>query len=396
MTDEKDAIPESPLNELEELGELLNLAQMNFVVPKTTGNRTKSKAKASVPRNEIFVESTNEEVYMPVITAKDYEYGMSFSDADRPAYLEALAKKTEYKDGVLYVEGLPFSKARLKELSTRKDIDKIDLPLLRVLYEIIWTDFRYKVQQDGINAYMEDSVVHIYVPELARRLGIKSHLNKTHINSLIDKVSSFQNIVGLLKDQGGDENGESIWPVLLFEGYDHQTNMIHFTSPYMRNLINIIFKASLVRNDSGAIVLRSDGTPQLKAAYSTLVLSSIAKEKNKIAIEIVCEVIRVIERTGGDGRRIPHISAKTIVTRIPQFVERINNAGLTKNPKSNQNLTLKRAFQKAWELLRTHTLLEKTYRNIHLPDPNNPADIPTVDTLDTLVYDFKHSGKIKK
>lgn len=55
MTDEKDAIPESPLNELEELGELLNLAQMNFVVPKTTGNRTKSKAKASVPRNEIFV-----------------------------------------------------------------------------------------------------------------------------------------------------------------------------------------------------------------------------------------------------------------------------------------------------------------------------------------------------
>ena len=390
--EDKDIVSEDSLNELEELEEMLNISTIPLIVEKSDGNRTKVKAKASVPRNEIFVESNNEEVYMPVITAKDFEYGMSFSNSDRPAYLEALGKKTEYKDGVLYVEGLPFSKARLKELSTRKDIDKIDLPLLRVLYEIIWTDFRDKVKQDGINAYMEDSVVHIYVPELARRLGLKSHLNKMHINLLIDKVSSFQNIVGLLKEQGSD-GGESIWPVLLFEGYDYQTNTIHFASPYMRKLINIIFKASIVRNKSGAIVLRSDGTPQLRAAYSTLVFSSIAKERNKIAVEIVCEVVRVIERTGGGGRRTPHIAAKTIVTRIPQLVERINNAGNSKNPKSNQNLVLKRAFQKAWELLRTHTLLEKTYHRIHLPDPYNPADIPTVDTLDTLVYEFKHSGR---
>ena len=51
---------------------------------------------------------------------------------------------------------------------------------------------------------------------------------------------------------------------------------------------------------------------------------------------------------------------------------------------------------KAWELLRTQTLLTKCYKNIKLPDPK-ASDfckyIPTTSTLDTI-YEFPHEGKI--
>ena len=62
---------------------------------------------------------------------------------------------------------------------------------------------------------------------------------------------------------------------------------------------------------------------------------------------------------------------------------------------SERNIILRRVFQKAYELLRTHTKLAEKYKNIQLPDPADKATLPTMDTLD-LVLQFPHDGKIKK
>lgn len=60
----------------------------------------------------------------------------------------------------------------------------------------------------------------------------------------------------------------------------------------------------------------------------------------------------------------------------------------------NKNTLLKRAFVKAWQLLRKKTFLAGTYKNIHLPDPEDPAVIPKVSTLN-MVFSFPHEGKNK-
>ena len=60
----------------------------------------------------------------------------------------------------------------------------------------------------------------------------------------------------------------------------------------------------------------------------------------------------------------------------------------------NKNNLLKRAFVKAWQLLREKTFLTKAYRNIQLPDPDDASAIPTTFTLG-MVFNFPHEGKAK-
>ena len=57
-------------------------------------------------------------------------------------------------------------------------------------------------------------------------------------------------------------------------------------------------------------------------------------------------------------------------------------------------MLLKRIFKRTWELLREQTHLTEVYKNIQLPDPNDPKNIPTAKTLN-MVFSFPHEGKIK-
>ena len=130
--------------------------------------------------------------------------------------------------------------------------------------------------------------------------------------------------------------------------------------------------------------MKSDGTPQMLPSHSYLIKSSIAKERNKKAVEIVTIVVTTIEQAGPAG--VPHIKARTIVERNTLLSETLSKCVRD----SNRNTILKRAFTKAWELLETQTDLRKKYPDIALPDPNNPMMIPTMATLDT-VYTFTHT-----
>ena len=119
---------------------------------------------------------------------------------------------------------------------------------------------------------------------------------------------------------------------------------------------------------------------------SYLVNADIAKERNKVAVENVFIIVALIEQAGNN---IPKIKASTIVERNVQLQER-----LQANAKPNRLLST--TFKKTWELLRNKTTLGQSYCNIQLPDPKDPANIPTMSTLETTVFKFQHDGKIKK
>ena len=183
--------------------------------------------------------------------------------------------------------------------------------------------------------------------------------------------------------------GNDILPVLVFMGNDVDKNIIRFSSPYMVRVIQDIYKASIRKSKVDLPMTDKQGNVLTLPSHSYLIKSSITKEKNKKAVEIVFIVVTLIEQAGNN---VPHIKASTIIERNTQLKESLAASKST----SDKNKKLSRAFSKAWELLRTQTELLTTYKNISLPDPK-ASDfckyIPTTSTLDT-VYSFPHEGKL--
>ena len=185
-------------------------------------------------------------------------------------------------------------------------------------------------------------------------------------------------------------------PVFVFLGYDSEKNTVKFSSPYMNMLIQRLYDVSIKKDKKGQPKLKNNGQPMLSPSHSYLIHSDIAKERNKKAVEIVTIVVVTIERAGGphrdeEGHLIParpNLKARTIIERNPLLMESIETATTT----ANKNNLLKRAFSKAWELLRTKTDLLEKYKDIKLPDPNKKEDIPTMSTLDKI-FVFTHYGK---
>lgn len=334
--------------------------------------RTKSKADNTtdnLPSN------------LAIITNDKYKNSLTLQQ-NGGAYLQPLAttEGLQYDGENLFFQGFPASEATLREINKDKDIpiEAIDLPLLRMFYSIILSDFEQNTKKLGV----VNEIVTVYVPDLAAILGKKRNLSKNDITSIIEKTSSFQTIYGVIKDPDRPNGIGTAVPLLVWMGYDAESNTIRFASPYMTRLIKRIYNVSIRKDRKGSPHLKKDGTPLLEVSHSYLIKSSIVKERNKRAVEIVMVVVTTIEQS---GKNTPHLKANTIIERIPQLQRAFNKTKTT----SNKNLLLSRAFKKAWELLESQTKLRDKYPNITLPDPNNPQNIPTTSTLN-MVFTFPH------
>lgn len=346
-------------------------------------HRTKSKA------GDIVKEMPHN---MAVITNSGYQNGLSLNQQGQ-AYLQPLstADGLRFEGGVLYFKDIPASQATLQDLYTKKGIDNIDLPLLRIFYSIILSELGKCMQT---SKQMNENVL-IYMPDLASFLGKGKNLSKTDIESIVKKLTSFQTVMGIIKNPD-HSNWESIMPVFVFLGYDSKKNTVKFSSPYMNMLIQQLYDVSIKKDKKGQPKLKSNGQPMLSPSHSYLIHSDIAKERNKKAVEIVTTIVVTIERAGGPRRdeegnlmpATPNLKARTIIERNPLLLESIETAKST----ADKNKLIKRAFSKAWEMLRTKTDLQEKYKDIKLPDPNKKEDIPTMSTLDRT-FTFTHFGK---
>lgn len=341
----------------------------------TKAYRTKAKAGdvAAVPDK------------MPLITNPTYQNAITYNEDDK-AYLQPLtsADGLVFADGMLYFEGLPATSARLSDLYTKDNIEEFNLPMLRVFYAIILNKFKETWNEDK----SVDDVVKFYIPDLAKQLGKDYKLSQSDVDSIINTILSFQNIMGIV-DRG--KRGNDILPVLVFLGNDTETNTIKFASPYMVRVIQEVYKASIRKSKTGLALTNKDGSPKLLPSHTYIPNLKLGKERNQKAVEIVCIVMTTIEQA---GNHIPHISAKTIVQRNQLLRQSIDNTASA----SNKNKYLERSFSRAWQLLRSHTDILKRYKKIQLPDPKDKdfkkKYIPTMSTLD-MVFEFPHEGKLK-
>lgn len=318
---------------------------------------------------------------LPVITSSTFQNALTFNK-NSSAYLQPLSKKAklQYKSGVLLLDGLPVTSAGLSSPCKNDEaIEKFNLTLLRVLYGIILIEYPPSLPESRASS----KKIEIYYPDFARKIGKSPNIGKEDVNEFVSSIRLFETVVGIINN--GTEN-RNILPVLVFRGYDDSKNVISFSSPYMERISKDIYESGFRKKGNGEVMLRKDGWPQMLPTYSYLIDISIAKERNRKAVEIVFTVVVLIEQS---GNKTPHIRASTVIDRNPLL-----HKSLDGQTSGNKNNLLKRAFSKAWQLLREKTFLTQTYKNIRLPDPDDEAVIPTASTLG-MVFSFPHEGKAK-
>lgn len=361
---------ESP--ELDDILDVIGFGNAVLIYERHNKYRTKAKAEKAGAITEAPTS-------LAIPTLSSYQYSMSLYK-EGGAYLQPLSSMDglRFKGGKLYFDGARMkevSEAELRDLRTKEGIEELDLTALRFYYSILFNQFQlssYKVLQD-------------IVPISASILTGRNDPNKMDINAAIAKVQRFHNVMGVVKGTRNGKPTESYYQVLNFEYYDEKKNIIAFSSPYMNYVIKTIYNLSIRKTKDGKARLKKNGTPLMLPSHSYMIDSSIVKERNKAAAENVVILVTLIEQAGDN---IPRIKASTLIERNVQLAERLETA---ENPRA----LLKRVFTKTWELLRTKTRLTEFYKNIQLPDPKDPAFMPTMRTLDKVVFTFPHEGKKK-
>lgn len=339
---------------------------------------TYKQKKTSYSTKKKAGETAEVPAYLPVITNRKYQSAISFQSNDN-AYLQLLVdgNKLKSQQEFSFLDGRAATYKNIKNHLTSAGSEKINLPLLRAIYGILLSRFSALPKRNCL-----DETTIIYYPDLAKRLG-KHNPGTKDIKAVTNAMEKLENIVGIINNGSCSSD---ILPVLPCYKYDSDTNTISFASPYIARIINEIDKESVRTDKKGNPILNKDGTTKKLPAYSYLVDISIAKERNKKAVEVVLVIVALIEQA---GNHTPHIRAKTIVERAGLFCG--NPHGLSTGDK---NTVLKRTFPKAWELLRSKTSLSSVYKDLWLPESNDTKYIPTCSTLD-MVFTFSHAGKAR-
>ena len=330
---------------------------------------------------------------LAVPTLPNYENSISLHQEGN-AYMQYLTISTDglkFENGEMFFEGAlePISTVELKNMVTNEGIEKIDIPLLTALYNVILTKYHERLMQGETLRDVTSQVTSVYAPDFANYLGItlkgeNGGLHKTDVRNIMEKTSKFHNIIGILHITRNGKPDKSYFPVLNFAGYNAEDNTISFFSPYLIYVVRKIFSEALIKDKKGQPKLKRNGFPMLEANHSFLIRPSIVTERNKAAVENVMIIVKVIEQAGDRGT--PHIKASTIIERNEALKWRLSKD-------QNPERLLARVFKRTWELLREETTLQETYQDIELPDPEDKKNIPTPSRLDKIVFEFPHKGK---
>lgn len=345
-------------------------------------------------RTRKLAEKEGELLAMPanlaLPTRKPYEYAISTVE-NPTAYLQpmiqAVADGLTFENGVLYFRGMEASEANLIQYydKTPKAVADLDTITLRGLYTATLKAIEQKGRtQEAIEAMARDPqfLFHsdtFYVPKLLENMGYAPNPGKDVVQALVDTLISYTNIMGVMEEQAMGRKFKALYPVMQFRGYVERTNRITFSSPYLNLLVLRVLQAAIQTDGHDRPKLKSNGQPFMLPSHTYLVKSSIMKERNKRAVEIVCAIVTLIEQAGDN---VPNIKFQTLIDRCPSLKNTLEAAS-----PPNRNIILRRTFTKVWELLRTQTHLTEVYQDIQLP-----TAIPTMSRLGEVLR-FEHGGK---
>lgn len=124
-------------------------------------------------------------------------------------------------------------------------------------------------------------------------------------------------------------------------------------SKYFGKIIEYMRSFHSFKTVTGQVILKGQST------HSTMVHTSILKQRSVSAVEICIELVKVIERRGHldlEKGQTAHISVPTLIKRCPTLYRKISN-----KPIKEQNRIVRTAINKGLELMKVYTDLYKCF-----------------------------------
>lgn len=106
-----------------------------------------------------------------------------------------------------------------------------------------------------------------------------------------------------------------------------------------------------------------------KSTYSSMIYTSILKQRSVSAVEICIELVKVIERRGQldlEKGQTAHISIPTLISRCPSLSRQ-----LKEKEGKEQNRIVKTAIYKSLEIMKEHTSIYKCFEGLEFLLPEN-------------------------
>lgn len=337
--------------------------------------RTRKKAESAIATTATTILPSIQK--LATITAKGYEASfsqnlMSYLDADK---IKEKPPKVELKDGKISWKVKLDNDGATKEVEFKlEDVSgkPLDIPSLTFLQGV----FTALMKADDDKSLNNSTVPMrgIYLPNFFKDLTKEQYNTKWK-----DLAKRFNMLYGKI---GSDREGGLYAQAFNVSSYDPQTNVLYITTPYLEILKTKLINASKITGADGGITKDKKGNIVTKPVMTERLLLSVMTERDDGAVEMVNTIIKVITTA---GNFTPNIGARRLLEENPDVLERYNSS-------SNKNQFLKRKFKNVLKILKEKSDLSNDY---DLPDPDNPKNIPTQTTLDSIVYYFPHKKEPK-
>lgn len=151
-----------------------------------------------------------------------------------------------------------------------------------------------------------------------------------------------------------------IFPEVIKVSFNSTRTFVTIQSTYFTNLIQHMDSISGMRNKWGKKISKGQST------YSSLIYSTILKERNIPAVELTIELVKLIERRGplSEGQTA-HISTMALVDRCSTLSRQVQSAAV-----KEQNRILKSSLFKSMDLMKSKTSIFEVFEGLEflLPD----------------------------
>ena len=323
------------------------------------------------------------------ITDRDYCHALT-PKQDKLAFLlpigPEMAETLTFVDGKLNMGEYKLSLSHY----SKEQLAALDFITLRTLYSVILKKLENELEKTGnpaeVLAILENPscryAVTLYLPDFLRMIGAKPNQDEAHIMAAIKKLQSYNNLIGIHTTHKGNRTYDNQYAVMQWDSYNEETNTITFAAPYLNHIAKQILRKNLTTDKAGKLKTTKSGRPMTEASHSYMLSTLLASERNKRAVEILTYVDRLIETAGTVG--VAHAKVSTIIRECPELEYALENCS-----SKDRNTILKRAFGKAWALMRDskYSDLCERYKDLKIPDM-----VPTVRDLNKTL-EFPHRGK---
>lgn len=318
--------------------------------------------------------------YQYVISDEKYR-GALTTQQNKNAYIALMNpdffKRLDFENGTVMFDQETAGIVKKYSKGKYTDVQDLDFPLLTQIYTAA---VKSNVQHDAFT-------ITVSLPQFFREMGVE--MQKGNAPDIMAKLHSFENCVGIMQ---GTQTVSKLFSIIQL---DMKNQTMTFAVPYIMKLSEVLAKKNHVEKKTRQGALIDYQQPY----HNILVHSSIAKERNKTAVELVYLITTGLVRRAyrPDIKTYRKKDAKTQhperVTYSISFRSLINDAPLLRGriqsykDVKDKNRALRRAFEKAYELID-----KKTDAAEWFIDLQGNRIIPTMTTLDDELI-FTHNGR---